>query len=133
MPVRTIATTNSLAEAHAPAHTADPGQAAREQVGPGPIETTGHHAAVFDKGDSNRPAHDAPGAATTRLQPGQLAPLVLAHMQSHPHLDFSPYELAKVLHRSHGTIRRHLLRLALRGEVTRTQSRPARFRITTPI
>jgi hypothetical protein len=68
---------------------------------------------------------------TARLRQGELAPLVLHHMRAHPDLDFSPYELGKVLRRSHGTIRRHLLRLARHGAVTRTQARPARFRITT--
>jgi hypothetical protein len=66
-----------------------------------------------------------------RLPDGQLAPLLLQHMRAHPDLDFSPYELAKVLHRSHGTISRHLLHLAAAGVVTRTTARPARFQITT--
>ncbi len=66
-----------------------------------------------------------------RLPDGQLAPLLLQHLRAHPDLDFSPYELAKVLHRSHGTIRRHLLHLAAVGVVTRTTVRPARFQITT--
>jgi predicted transcriptional regulator len=57
--------------------------------------------------------------------------LLLQHMRAHPDLDFSPYELAKVLHRSHGTVRRHLLHLAAAGVVTRTTVRPARFQITT--
>ncbi|MGI5213318.1 hypothetical protein [Plantactinospora sp. CA-290183] len=66
-----------------------------------------------------------------RLAYGQLTALVLKHMHTRPHLDFSPYELAKALGRSHGTIRRTLLRLAETGTVTRTRQRPARFRITT--
>ncbi|MGX7672983.1 hypothetical protein [Plantactinospora sp. DSM 117369] len=66
-----------------------------------------------------------------RLADGQLTALVLEHMRARPRLDFSPYELAKVLGRSHGTIRRTLLRLAETGTVTRTRQRPARFRITT--
>jgi DNA-binding GntR family transcriptional regulator len=66
-----------------------------------------------------------------RLAAGQLTALVLRHMRAHPDLDFSPYELAKVLGRSHGTIRRTLVRLAQVGTVTRTQQRPARFRTTT--
>jgi hypothetical protein len=68
---------------------------------------------------------------TSRLAPGQLTALVLRHMRTYPDLDFSPYELAKALHRSHGTIRRTLVRLAEVDTVTRTQYRPARFRITT--
>jgi len=75
-----------------------------------------------------RPASRSGGA---RLPDGQLAPLLLRHMRAHPDLDFSPFELAKVLHRSHGTIRRHLLHLAAAGVVTRTTARPARFQITT--
>ena len=71
-------------------------------------------------------AHNANG--TPRLVAGQLTALVLDHLHAHPQLDFSPYELAKVLGRSHGTIRRTLLHLADHGAVTRTQQRPARFR-----
>nr|WP_030500988.1 helix-turn-helix domain-containing protein [Micromonospora purpureochromogenes] len=67
---------------------------------------------------------------TPRLAAGQLTALVLEHMRTYPHLDFSPYEVAKVLGRSHGTIRRTLLRLTDAGTVTRTQQRPARFRTT---
>jgi hypothetical protein len=70
-------------------------------------------------------------AGGERLPDGQLAPLLLQHLRAHPDLDFSPYELAKVLHRSHGTIRRHLLHLAAAAVVTRTTARPARFQITT--
>ncbi|WP_123601824.1 hypothetical protein [Micromonospora sp. Llam0] len=66
----------------------------------------------------------------SRLADGQLTALVLDHMRTWPHLDFSPYELGTVLGHSHGTIRRTLLRLAEAGTVTRTRQRPARFRIT---
>lgn len=62
-----------------------------------------------------------------RLPYGQLKPLVLTHLRTHPHLAFTPWELAKVLGRSHGTIRRILLRLAESGEVDQTNKRPARF------
>jgi hypothetical protein len=66
-----------------------------------------------------------------RLASGQLTALVLTHLRAHPDLDFSPYELAKVLGgRSHGTIRRTLLRLTATGAVICTQRQPARFRIT---
>jgi hypothetical protein len=55
--------------------------------------------------------------------------MVLEHMRAYPHLDFSPYELAKVLNRSHGAIRRALMRQVEGGTASRTQHRPARFRI----
>ena len=58
---------------------------------------------------------------------GQIPRLVLAHMAAHPQLDFSPYELAKALRMSHGTVRRHLLHLAGTGRVRRTSVAPARF------
>jgi hypothetical protein len=64
-----------------------------------------------------------------RLPYGHLAPLVLAQLHRFPHTDFSPYDLAKVLHRSHGSIRQRLLKLADAGIVTRTSVRPARFQI----
>jgi predicted ArsR family transcriptional regulator len=66
-------------------------------------------------------------AARPRRPYGQVEPLVLQHLAAHPGLDFSPYELAKALRVSHGTARRHLLRLAAAGRVRRTQTRPARF------
>lgn len=62
-----------------------------------------------------------------RLPYGQLAPLILAHLATYPHLQFTPWELAKVLGLSHGTIRRTLLRLADDGTVSQTSRRPARF------
>ena len=65
-----------------------------------------------------------------RRPDGQVQTLVLTHLQAHPELDFSPYELARALHISHGTIRRHLLRLADAGQVRRTTTTPARFQAT---
>lgn len=62
-----------------------------------------------------------------RLPYGQLAPLILAHLRAHPHLAFTPWELAQVLGHSHGAIRRTLLRLADDGTVTQTSHHPARF------
>jgi len=74
-------------------------------------------------------AAPSPVSTTTpgRRPHGQIPQLVLAHMAAHPHLDFSPYELAKVLRVSHGTVRRHLLHLADAGRVRRTSIAPARF------
>ena len=65
-----------------------------------------------------------------RLAGGELTSLVRRHLQAHPDLDFSPYEVATVLGCSHGTIRRILLRLADSDTVTRTQHEPTRFCIT---
>jgi predicted ArsR family transcriptional regulator len=65
-----------------------------------------------------------------RRPDGQIELLVLAHLRAHPQLDFSPYELGKALSVSHGTVRRHLLRLATAGQVRRSSLTPARFRIT---
>jgi predicted ArsR family transcriptional regulator len=70
-------------------------------------------------------------ASGPRRPDGQVELLVLAHLRAHPQLDFSPYELAKLLRLSHGTVRRHLLRLAAAGCVRRTTPAPARFQITT--
>ncbi|ROO52745.1 hypothetical protein EDC02_7686 [Micromonospora sp. Llam0] len=66
-----------------------------------------------------------------RRADGQVAPLLVLHLRAHPELDFSPYELAQVLRVSHGTARRHLLRLAATGQVRRTTQAPARFQIST--
>jgi len=71
------------------------------------------------------------GSGHARRPDGQVPLLVLGHLHAHPQLDFSPYELAKALRVSHGTIRRHLLRLAAAGRVRRTRLKPARFQITT--
>jgi DNA-binding IclR family transcriptional regulator len=62
-----------------------------------------------------------------RLPHGGLAPLILEHLRTYPHLQFTPWELAKVLGRSHGTIRRTLMRLAEYGTVAQTSCHPARF------
>ena len=70
-----------------------------------------------------RPRCGSPGAPPCRIRvipcgparrpDGQVVLLLLAHLRAHPQLDFSPYELAKLLRLSHGTVRRHLLRLWL--------------------
>ncbi|MGI5185478.1 hypothetical protein ACQEVZ_55470 [Dactylosporangium sp. CA-152071] len=67
-----------------------------------------------------------------RLADGALAPLLLDHMNTYAGRDFSPYDLAKALGRSHGAIRTRLLALADTGEVVRTRIRPARFRTARP-
>lgn len=86
------------------------------------------------------PTHHAQGSATPRPQAragpahrthGQIATLILAHLRAYPCLEFSPYDLARVLGVSHGTARRHLLTLAEQGQVHRTQHAPARFQIVT--
>lgn len=64
-----------------------------------------------------------------RRKDGDVVALLLTHLRSYPELDFSPLELGRVLRVSHGTARRHLLRLAETGAVRRTRHRPARFQI----
>jgi len=76
-------------------------------------------------------AHPVTASGPARRPDGQVALLLLAHLRAHPQLDFSPYELAKLLRLSHGTVRRHLLRLVAAGSVRRTTFAPARFQITT--
>jgi predicted ArsR family transcriptional regulator len=76
--------------------------------------------------------HPVTASGPARRPDGQVVLLVLAHLRAHPQLDFSPYELAKLLRLSHGTVRRHLVRLAASGRVRRTTLAPARFQITTP-
>jgi DNA-binding GntR family transcriptional regulator len=67
-----------------------------------------------------------------RLAYRGLASLLLDHLNTYPGQDFSPYDLAKVLGRSHGAIRTRLLTLADAGQVIRSRTRPARFRIARP-
>ncbi len=76
-------------------------------------------------------AHPVTASGPARRPDGQVVLLLLAHLRAHPQLDFSPYELAKRLRLSHGTVRRHLLRLVAAGSVRRTTFAPARFQITT--
>lgn len=64
-----------------------------------------------------------------RLRPGQLVDLVLTHLRAHPELDYTSYELARVLGRSRGTVHRILLNQETLGTVARTHRQPARFRI----
>jgi hypothetical protein len=63
-----------------------------------------------------------------RLPYGQLTPLVQAHLRAHPDLAFTPWELARVLGHSHGTLRRILVCLAAAGTVERICEQPARLR-----
>jgi DNA-binding GntR family transcriptional regulator len=63
-----------------------------------------------------------------RLPYGQLTPLILQHLQAHPDVLFTPWELARVLGHSHGTIRRILMRLTAADAVDQVCARPARFR-----
>jgi DNA-binding IclR family transcriptional regulator len=63
-----------------------------------------------------------------RLPYGQLTPLITAHLRAHPDLAFTPWELARVLGHSHGTIRRILVRLTAAGAVAQTSDQPTRFR-----
>lgn len=90
---------------------------------------TRHHRALTIDTRSGTATH---GAGRPRLAYRGLAPLLLDHMNTYPDRDFSPYDLGKVLGRSHGAIRTRLLKLADTGEVVRTRIRPARFRIAHP-
>jgi DNA-binding GntR family transcriptional regulator len=67
-------------------------------------------------------------ATPHRLPYGQLTPLILGHLRTYPQVSFTPWELARVLGHSHGTIRRILLRLTAAGIVDQTSEHPARFR-----
>lgn len=76
----------------------------------------------------------APNPAPRRpaLPAGQLRAMVLAHLQAHPQLDFSPAEIANALHRpkSRGAVINACKRLVEQGLATRTQQRPQRYRAT---
>jgi DNA-binding GntR family transcriptional regulator len=63
-----------------------------------------------------------------RLPHGQLTLLIQAHLRAYPDSAFTPWELAKVLGHSHGTIRRILVRLTAAGTVDHVGDRPDRFR-----
>ena len=56
--------------------------------------------------------------------------MALAHLRTHPNLDFSPAELANALGRpkSRGAIIRSCQLFAAYGLATRTQDRPQRYR-----
>jgi len=94
------------------------------------LTASGRNPTVVRHRANANPTPTAITAGTAGSRNGQLAPL-LAHLQAHPHLDFSSQELGRVLGRSHSTIRRHLRMLADHGQVIRTRSRPARFQIAT--
>jgi hypothetical protein len=67
-----------------------------------------------------------------RLAPGELRALVLTHLRAHPHLDFTPRDLARVLGRSHGAIRAICAQLVNDGLARCTSSAPARYQAATP-
>ncbi len=73
-----------------------------------------------------------PAPRRPALAAGQLRAMVLAHLQTHPQLDFSPAELAKALGRptSRGAIINICKRLVDEGLAIRTQDRPQRYRAT---
>ena len=62
-----------------------------------------------------------------RLGPGQLRAMVLAHLHAYPGQDFTPAELANVLHRSRGAIIRACRTLTGTGAAVLTQAAPMRF------
>ncbi|WP_410814862.1 hypothetical protein [Micromonospora sp. 067-2] len=61
---------------------------------------------------------------------GTVPPQVRVHVCTWSHVDVSPFQLATMVNRSQGAIRRSLIALTAAGTVTRTRQRPARFRIT---
>ncbi len=68
---------------------------------------------------------------TSRLPDGALYQMVLAHLRAHPHLDFSPSELARALGRpnSRGAIIKICWRLVEENLAVRTQAKPQRYRL----
>lgn len=68
------------------------------------------------------------------LPAGQLRAMVLAHLHTHPGLDFSTTELANALDRStsRGAIINACKRLVELGLAVRTQQRPQRYRAAPP-
>lgn len=76
-------------------------------------------------------------AAASRRQPlpaGQLREQALAHLRAHPHLDFSPGEIANALNRpkSRTAIANACRRLVEHGQAVRTQLVPQRYQATPP-
>ena len=65
------------------------------------------------------------------LPAGALYAMVLAHLRTHPHLDFSPAELARALDRptSRGAIIKICWRLVDEDLAVRTKQRPQRYRL----
>ncbi len=63
------------------------------------------------------------------LPAGQLQAMVLAHLQAHPDLDFSPNELARVLGRptSRGAVINACKHWVALGLAVRTQDTPQRY------
>jgi hypothetical protein len=66
------------------------------------------------------------------LPAGQLRALVLAHLQAHPGLDFTPAELANVLGRSRGAVINACQRLVALGLAARTRQQPQRYQAAAP-
>ena len=66
------------------------------------------------------------------LAAGELRALVLGHLQAYPGLDFSPAEIANVLHRSRGAVVNACQRLVSQGLATRTRQHPQRYQATSP-
>lgn len=69
-----------------------------------------------------------------RLPDGELRRRVLARLQAHPELDFSPGELANVVGRpgSRGAVINICRRLVNEDLAARTRLRPQRYRATEP-
>lgn len=74
-----------------------------------------------------RPRHTARGLP--HLAPGQLRRAVAEHLYAYPGLDFSCWELARVLGgRSHGAVANACRRLVADAKAVQTSTRPRRWR-----
>jgi hypothetical protein len=71
----------------------------------------------------------APGRSA-RLPSGELRRLVAAHLSAHAGAEFTPGEVARVLHRSAGAVANALATLVVRGEAEQSTDKPARYRAT---
>ncbi|MUL41614.1 hypothetical protein FZ103_10570 [Streptomonospora sp. PA3] len=65
-------------------------------------------------------------------RPGQLRAMVAQHLIEHPHAEFTPGEISKVLNRSAGAIANALEKLAETGEARRTCAAPRRYQAAAP-
>ncbi|MCP2342011.1 hypothetical protein [Actinomadura rupiterrae] len=69
-----------------------------------------------------------PVAVGDRKPPTPLRPLVAAHLNAHPGIEFTPGEIARVLDRSSGAVANALTTMANQGEAVLTCEKPMRYR-----
>ncbi|MCP2336958.1 hypothetical protein [Actinomadura rupiterrae] len=72
-----------------------------------------------------------PVAVGDRKPPTPLRPLVAAHLNAHPGIEFTPGEIARVLDRSSGAVANALTTMANQGEAVLTCEKPMRYRAAT--